>query len=341
VQRKSVYFVSKGRIEIRKEFLPKISSNQMVVQSIVSAISPGTELLFYHGQVPNNIKIDTTIPGLNGKCDFPLKYGYAVVGKVVEIGSKVDANWLDKIVFAFHPHENKFLATPEDLIPIPEDLPVEKAIFLASMETAVNFLMDGKPFIGEQVVVFGQGIIGLLTTALLAQLPVSFLLTFDKYALRRENSLSIGANDSLDPSQYQSIESVKEMLKEKAGIDCADLIYELSGKLTALQQAIQIAGFEGRIVIGSWYGDAEEKLSLGSHFHRNRIQLTSSQVSTVASLFGGRWDKKRRIQVALKQLQKLELRQLITHQIPFENAPEAYELIDKHPEKTIQVLLTY
>jgi 2-desacetyl-2-hydroxyethyl bacteriochlorophyllide A dehydrogenase len=341
LKRKSLYFLSKRQVEIRTEFLPKISPDQMVVQSIASAISPGTELLFYHGQVPDNIKIDKTIAALNGTLDFPLKYGYAVVGKVVEIGSNVDSHWLDKIVFAFHPHENLFLAREEELISIPKDMPVEKALFLPSMETAVNFLMDGQPLIGEQVVVFGQGIIGLLTTALLSQFPVSFILTLDKYPLRRKSSLLMGASECIDPTGPQSITKIKQLLKKKAGRDYADLVYELSGNLNALNQAIQITGFEGRIVIGSWYGEKEEKLSLGAQFHRNRIQLISSQVSTVASLFFGRWDKKRRIQVALKQVQKLELSQLITHRIPFEKAAEAYKLIDKHPEKTVQVLLSY
>ena len=146
-----------------------------------------TELLVYRGQWPDDLPVDATIPALAGKFSYPLKYGYAAVGRVIEIGTDVDSTWLERRVFAFSPHQAYFLSTPDELLPLPASIPPEEAGFLPSMETAVSFVMDGKPVIGELVGVFGQGVIGLLTTALLSEDPLVRIVTLDKYSLRRRS----------------------------------------------------------------------------------------------------------------------------------------------------------
>jgi threonine dehydrogenase-like Zn-dependent dehydrogenase len=209
------------------------------------------------------------------------------------------------------------------------------------METAVNFLMDGHPLIGERVVVFGQGIVGLLTTALLARTPLSRLLTLDHYPFRRERSRALGAHASLDSGKDDVLSRLQACLQdEHAGVG-ADLVYELSGNPAALDAAIAVTGFNGRIVIGSWYGRKHADLNLGGRFHRSRIRLISSQVSTIAPEWGGRWSKRRRLHVAWQMVQHVRPAHLITHRFPFEQASQAYALLDQHPEEAIQVLFAY
>jgi threonine dehydrogenase-like Zn-dependent dehydrogenase len=222
------------------------------------------------------------------------------------------------------------------LLPLPEDLNPEEALFLPNMETAINFLMDGAPMIGEKVIVFGQGIVGLLTTALLSQYPLADLITLDRYELRRSFSLALGARICLDPSQPEAQERLLATLPDRA-----DLSYELSGAPDALNQAIAITGYNGRVVIGSWYGGKRADLDLGGHFHRSRIRLISSQVSTIAPDLRGRWTKARRFNLAWEMIKKIQPSRFITHRLPVERASEAYQLIDQKPEESVQVVFTY
>ena len=95
------------------------------------------------------------------------------------------------------------------------------------------------------------------------------------------------------------------------------------------------------MVIGSWYGVKRSDLNLGGHFHRSRMRLISSQVSSIAPELTGRWDKTRRYQVTWQMLTEVQPARFITQRFPIAQAAQAYELIDHHPEDAIQVILTY
>jgi threonine dehydrogenase-like Zn-dependent dehydrogenase len=189
------------------------------------------------------------------------------------------------------------------------------------------------------VVIFGQGVVGLLTTALLARLPLASLVTLDRYPLRRQISLALGAHASLDPAEPQALGRLHAVLQQ--GQQGADLTYELSGNPAALDQAIAATGFSGRVVIGSWYGQKRADINLGGRFHRSRIRLMSSQVSTLAPEWTGRWSKARRLQVAWWMLAQVRPAHLITHRFPLAQAAQAYAMLDQHPDEAIQVILTY
>jgi 2-desacetyl-2-hydroxyethyl bacteriochlorophyllide A dehydrogenase len=341
VKRLSLYFTGPYQVSVREEELPAPAADQVVVETQVSAISPGTELLIYRGQAPTDIPLDETIPELAGGFGYPLKYGYAAVGRVIVVGTEVAPEWHDRLVFAFHPHASHFLASPATLIPVPPEVSPDESAFLPNMETAVNFVMDGQPLIGEQVAVFGQGVVGLLTTALLAQFPLARLVTLDRYARRREKSLQLGAHASLDPAALDAPAGLFSSSQTAEAYAGADLTYELSGSPGALDQAIAATGFNGRVVIGSWYGQKRVELDLGGRFHRSRIRLISSQVSSIAPEWCGRWTKPRRLNVAWQMLRRVRLAGLITHRYPITQAAQAYALLDRHPEEAIQVMLTY
>jgi 2-desacetyl-2-hydroxyethyl bacteriochlorophyllide A dehydrogenase len=336
MNRHSLYFIAPGRLETREEPCPIPASDQVLVKTCFSAISPGTEGLVYRGQFPDELTLDATIGDLASKFSYPLKYGYAAVGQVLASGRAVDPAWEGRWVFAFHPHESHFIAQPEDLIPVPPGISPEQAVFVANMETAVNFLMDGAPLIGDRVVVFGQGIVGLLTTALLARFPLAKLISLDRYLNRRQASLELGAHASLAPEELADPAQINHWLPGKA-----DLVYELSGDPVALDQAISLTGFTGRVVIGSWYGKKRANLNLGGHFHRNRIRLLSSQVSSLDPALSGRWTKSRRFDLAWEMIRQVRPQQLITQRLPLEQAGQAYQLLDQTPEAAIQVIFSY
>jgi len=331
---KMLFFVAPYQTEIREMDLPPLKENEVLVETIVSAISAGTEMLVYRGEFPRE-EVDSN-DTFSSNLQYPLAYGYACVGKIREIGRQVDKSWLGKTVFAFQPHTSCFITTPSLLIPVPQTLSPGTASFLPNMETAVNFIQDAAPILGERVLVFGQGIVGLLTTSLLKEFPLEVLVTADNYELRRSTSLEIGCSASLDSSQATFRQQAGVLLKRGA-----DLTFELCGSPSALNDAIGLTRFSGRVVIGSWYGDKKASIDLGGTFHRSRIKLISSQVSTISPDLSGRWDKSRRFEVAWKSLARIKPEKWITHRFSIEEAGKAFDLLDKNPQDAIQVVFEY
>lgn len=331
--RTSLYFAAPGQVELRREELLTPAADEVQVQTICSAISAGTEMLIYRGEAPTGMAADATLPALGGSLAYPLKYGYCSVGRVAACGPGVDIAWQGRRVFAFNPHESAFNARIEHLQTIPESVSDVDAAFLPHMETAVNLILDGEPRLGEIAIVLGQGVVGLLTTALLARHPLS-LFTLDTYPLRRQRSLELGAAHSLDATHLTQALSL-------LGPRRADLVYELSGRPEALDASLALVGEHGRIVVGSWYGERRAALGLGGHFHRGRVHMISSQVGQLPPGLRGRWDRARRFEAAWRYLAEIQPSRLLSHRFSFTQAASAYAQLDRKPNETLGVLLEY
>jgi threonine dehydrogenase-like Zn-dependent dehydrogenase len=184
--------------------------------------------------------------------------------------------------------------------------------------------------------VFGQGVVGLLITQLLRRTGVSLIMAVDPLARRRELACQMGADVALAPEDVAA-----GNIRGLSDADGMDLAIEASGSAGALDQAIGSVAFGGTIVVCSWYGTKPVPLTLGGAFHRRRIRIVSSQVSTIDSALQPRWTQQRRLALARDLLPRLELNALISQRFPVEQAAEAFALVDEHPEQTVQVLLTY
>ncbi len=331
--KKSLYFTGRSEVEIKEEPVRSPREGEVLIESILSSISFGSEKLVYKGRLTDDNELDTAIDSLDKKVDYPIKYGYSSLGEVVSVGKGVSDDIIGRDVFCFHPHESKFLEKQENIILVPEEIDLRDFSFLPSVETAVNFALDGGPMIGEKVAVIGQGVVGLMTTAVLENFPLDKLITVDPISGRRKASEELGADII-----YEDIEDMNSSMTSQDGLDLA---YELSGDPSTLEKVFDSLRYDGRIVIGSWYGDKENSISLGTHFHRNRISIKSSQVSSIDPDISGRWDKDRRMDQVIKMIKKIEPKDVISHEIPFTEAEKAYELLDKKPEKCIQVILRY
>ena len=338
MKRKTLYFTAPRQVELREESLPALGADDVLVETICSAISAGTEMLMYRGQFPH---LKDSHDNLSSDLNYPLAYGYACVGVIRETGKQADKSLRDKIVFGFEPHTSSFICHPSSLIFTPASLSAESCSFLPNMETAVNLVHDAAPILGERVLVLGQGVVGLMTASLLHEFPLEALVTSDCFQLRRTASLEIGVTDSYDPDIVKNKSIKTNSISESGYTQNFDLTFEVSGSPSALDEAIELTAFSGRIVIGSWYGDKRAPIDLGGAFHRSRIKLISSQVSTIAPELSGRWDKARRFDVAWKALERIKPEKWITHRFPIEKAEEAYRLLDENPQETIQVIFNY
>lgn len=306
----AVWFTGPERVELRQEALPPIGKGEVRVQAVASGISAGTEMLVYRGQVPPDLPLD--LPTLEGSFGFPIKYGYASVGRT-ESGD---------LVFVHHPHQTEYVVPASAAISLPEQLG-ERGVFLANVETAVNVMLDAAPRLGETVLIFGQGVVGLLLTQLAVRVGAR-VFAVEPHDLRQRLAAKLGAQ-VMFPDEIQD----------------ADVVIEASGNPAALNQAVRCVAFGGTLIACSWYGTKPVSLDLGEAFHRRRVRIVSSQVSTIDPSLTGRWSRERRLALARDLLAELELDALITHRFPLDAASQAYDLVARKPEETVQVLFTY
>jgi 2-desacetyl-2-hydroxyethyl bacteriochlorophyllide A dehydrogenase len=327
----SLWIEKPGEVSLREEEIGDPSEGQVLVRGLFSALSHGTERLIYLGQVEQDLNLDISIPSLNGRLTFPVKYGYSNAGVIEEVGEGLDKRLEGRKVFSYQPHQSYFLARLEDVFLLDPDVHLEDASLFPSVETAFALLLDGTPHIGESVLVLGQGSIGLLLTKLLSRTEAS-IVSADLYPKRRELSKSSGALLTLDPSS----ESFREKCLEFTEGRGFDLIFEVSGNPEALGLAFSVAAFEADIVVGSWYG--KKPVNLGTAFHRGRFRLRSSQVSTLPSQLAGRWTKERRSKAAWKLLEGMNLETLISHHLPLEKGVEAFKLLEDQTPELVQIV---
>ncbi|MFA7504313.1 MAG: zinc-binding alcohol dehydrogenase [Burkholderiaceae bacterium] len=331
----AVFHVAERRVELRELDLPGPGAGELLVRSHCSAISPGTEALVFAGDFPADSALDARIASLRGGFDYPFRYGYALAGEVLAAGPGADDALVGTMVFAFHPHQDLAIVPLADCTPIPDGIAPEAALFLPQVETALNLVLDGAPLVGERVLVFGQGVVGLLTAALLLRFPLERLVAIEPLAWRRELAREWGVAETVDPGEP---DSWAELL---ASLEGADLAFELSGNMGALDRAIEAAGFTGRIVVGSWYGARSRPLDLGGRFHRNRLRIVSSQVSTIDPVLAGRWDRRRRLDHAWRLLARLRPERLVSRSYPLARCAEAFEAVSSRDEGLMQVTLAY
>ena len=320
--------------------VPAPGPDEVLVETAVSAVSAGTELLVYRGDLDQQTVADEELAALNGDFSYPLRYGYSVVGTVTSVGDGVDPAWEGRTVFGFNPHESHFVADPNDLHPVPGGLDPETAALFANVETAVNFALDGAPRIGERVAVFGQGVVGLLTTAVLARSSAETVVAVEPRDRRRELAADLGADRTVDPTEVDTAGVVRDLT---GGVDLA---VELSGRPETLEVAVDSTGFDGRVLVGSWYGTKRAELGFGDHFHRDRVTVESSQVSTIAPELRGRWDRERRRETAWRELRRLMTEhriagRLVTDRVSVDDAPTAYRRLAADDTEAIQVMFTY
>jgi 2-desacetyl-2-hydroxyethyl bacteriochlorophyllide A dehydrogenase len=330
----AVWFGGPQQVEIRQEPVAPVGPDDVRVRSLVSGVSAGSELLVYRGDAPSDLRPD--LPTVSGDFGFPIKFAYASVGRVIEVGSRVARLAVDDLVFVHHPHQTEYVVPADAPILLPEGLPPDVGVFAANLETAVTVVLDAHPRLGEAVLVAGQGVVGLLITMLLRRVGATPIVTADLHERRRAASASAGADHVLGVD-VDLVDAVLE-LTGRRGVDVA---VEASGNPAALQACIDATAFAGTVVVASWYGTRDVSLNLGGHFHRGRTRIISSQVSTLDPALAPRWDRARRSSLVSELLQELPLDQLITHRFPLNQAAAAYELLDRGAGECLQVVLDY
>jgi 2-desacetyl-2-hydroxyethyl bacteriochlorophyllide A dehydrogenase len=312
---RAFWIAAPGRGEIRTESLAPPAADDVVVRTMFSGVSRGTEALVFQGRVPASEYQRMRAPFQAGEFPAPVKYGYASVG-CVEHGPP---HLVNRKVFTLYPHQTHYVVPARAVHVVPDSVPAARAVLAANLETAVNVLWDARPQVGDRIAIVGGGTVGCLVAWLAGRMPGCDVELVDVNPHRASIARALGV-------RFAETDGASEN---------ADVVVHASGSPAGLERALRLAGFEATIVDASWYGTADVPLPLGEAFHAKRLTLKSSQVGTVAASQRARWDAQRRMELALALLADPVLDGLITGESEFDALPDLMASLATDPGDTL------
>jgi threonine dehydrogenase-like Zn-dependent dehydrogenase len=319
-QAQALWYVGPGKAEIRPETVPAPGPGEVRLRALASALSRGTERLIFSGLVPESEYDRMRAPFMGGAFPYPVKYGYAMVGRVEE----GPADLKNRLCFALYPHQTLFNLPAENVVPLPDGLPPERAALAANMETALNATWDGDAEHARRIAVVGAGVLGLLVARLCVKLGVEVTVV-DLEPSRSEIARKLGA----------------AFAAPDAAPNGCDLVIHTSASEAGLATALRLAAFEATVLELSWYGAKEIKVPLGGAFHSQRLKLVSSQVGHVAPSRRATWTHRRRLEEALRLLDDPVLDALLAPPMAFADLPAKLPEILKPTSGVLCQLVRY
>ncbi|GAB5467827.1 MAG: zinc-binding alcohol dehydrogenase [Rhodospirillales bacterium] len=298
---RALWYEAPGRSLLREEKLAPPTDDHILVRTLRSGLSRGTERLVFQGKIPESEWTRMRAPFQEGRFPFPIKYGYALVGQVVEGPTKRRG----ETVFLLAPHQEALVVPASAAVALPEGLPARRGVLAANLETAVNVLWDSGASAGDAILIVGGGILGLLLARLAAALPGSRVTVVDRLPERAETARAFGAAFALPDEAPQE----------------QDLVIHTSASQAGLRLALAAAGPGAKVVEASWFGSDPVTLPLGGAFHSKRLQLISSQVGALPPERTPRWSLRRRLTLALSLLQDPAFDRLLGEETAFEDLP--------------------
>lgn len=340
-----VRFTSPGHAEVVEIEDEPVRADEVRIETVYSGISAGTELTAYRGSNPYltsewDAERRLFVRGESTHA-YPLDgWGYEEVGRISSVGRDVDSALVGELVWGAWGHRSS-VVRPADWVR-PRLLPPESSpwagVFAKIGAIALNAVLDADIHVGETVVVFGAGVPGQIV-AQLARLNGGRVVVVDLETGRRELALGLGATLALDPAS----DEVAERVREVTGNRGADVVIEMSGSYHALHEAVRTAAYSSRVVVGGFFQGDAVPVRLGEEFHHNRISIVGSQISGVAPALQHRWDEMRMsgTVLELELTGQLRLRELVTHTFAADDAPAAFDMLDRATQPALQVVLDY
>jgi threonine dehydrogenase-like Zn-dependent dehydrogenase len=288
--------------EIRPVALPEPGHGDVLVRTLRSGISRGTETLVFRGDVAPGQDAAMHAPFQEGDFPGPVKYGYLNVGTVEQGPPELRG----RTVFCLYPHQAAYVVPADAVSVVPEGVPPTRAVLAGTVETAVNALWDAAPLLGDRVTVVGAGMVGCCVARLLSRFPAVQVTLVDVDAGRADVAAALGVDFALPAD----------------AADGRDLVVHASATSAGLQRSLDLLAPEGTVIDLSWYGDSEVRLSLGGAFHSRRLSIRASQVGTLSPVRRGRRTMADRLALALDLLRDPAFDALVTGQSRFAELPE-------------------
>jgi threonine dehydrogenase-like Zn-dependent dehydrogenase len=290
-----------GLGEIRPVALPEPGPDDVVVRTLRSGVSRGTETLVFRGGVPPDQYGAMRAPFQEGDFPGPVKYGYLNVGAVEQGPPEL----VGRTVFCLYPHQTAYVVPAGAVAVVPEDVPPARAVLAGTVETAVNALWDARPLLGDRVAVVGAGMVGCCVARLLSRFPAAQVTLVDVDASRADVAAALGVGFALPEDADGG----------------RDLVVHASATSAGLQRSLELLAPEGTVIDLSWYGDTEVRLSLGGAFHSGRLRIRASQVGTLSPARGGGRTTADRLALALELLRDEAFDAVVSGESRFEELP--------------------
>ena len=326
---RAVTFIAPHAVEVREREVPEPREGQLLVRTLYSGISAGTELLAYRGEIDPQLPLDSSISALTDRFSYPFHYGYSCVGRVEQSRASAEAG---DLVFAFHPHQDLFVIDAADTVPLESGDPRLGTLF-PLVETALQITLDAGEVLEQPVVVIGLGAVGILTAALLQRAGAQ-VLAGELTPWRREAAAALGISAMLTDHLERTV------MAETNGAG-VPLVIEVSGDPAALGAALPLLAHEGTALVASWYGLRPVTLPLGGEFHRRRLTIRSTQVSTIPARLAPVWTRDRRRATARRLLDELPLQALATHVFPLDDAAAGYAALARGEPGLLHAAFAY
>jgi 2-desacetyl-2-hydroxyethyl bacteriochlorophyllide A dehydrogenase len=325
-----VQFTGPGAVELVPTDVDQ-PPGTVLLRTLYSGISAGTELLAFRGELPPDTALDDTLSGLSGGTfRYPFSYGYSCVAEV-EAGSATLPT--GSRVFAFAPHQDRFAHAEADLLPLDDDADPRQATLFPLVETALQLTLDAGQVLGQPVIVAGQGAVGILVSLMLQRIGAQ-VLAVEPQLWRRDVVASLGV-DAVTPDEASN--AVMDLTQGRG----VPLVVEASGNPAALASSLSLLAHEGVALVASWYGTKPATLPLGDAFHRRRLTIRSSQVSTIPADQQSRWNVSRRRATARSLMSQLPLAPIATTEFAFPAAADAYAALDRGAQGVLHIALRY
>lgn len=340
-----VRFTSPRLAEVVEEDLPSLGADEVRLRTLYSGISAGTELTAYRGSNPYLTKKwdEDRRLFVDGSTSFEYPvdgWGYEEVGEVVEVGEDAKDVALGDLIWGTWGHralavQKAERASRRILSPVADP---RIGIFSQIGAIGLNVVLDADIHIGETVAVFGLGVPGQIA-AQFARLNGARVIGVDNIASRRQLAGDLGADELIDAGEGGVAERIRDLTDGRG----ADVCLEVTGNYRALHEAIRSVAYSSRVCAAGFMQGEGAGLRLGEEFHHNRIQVICSQISGVAPSLQHRWNDYRLASTAIELATRgrLRLTELISHTMPIAQAPQAFQLLDTHPEQALQVVLTF
>ncbi|MFI5934447.1 dehydrogenase [Actinoplanes sp. NPDC051494] len=321
VTAQAFWIAKPGDGEIRPVEVPEPGPGEVLVRTLHSGVSRGTETLVFRGGVPASQHAAMRAPFQEGDFPAPVKYGYLNVG-VVEQGP---AELVGRTVFCLYPHQTHYVVPAEAVTVVPENVPARRAVLAGTVETALNALWDAAPLIGDRITVVGAGMIGASVAATLARFPATRVQLVDANPERALLAARLGVDFALPP--------------DAAGD--RDLVVHASATSEGLTRSLELLATEGTVVELSWYGDRQVSVPLGEFFHSRRLVIKSSQVGGIAPARRDRRTYADRLATALDLLEDPIFDALLTGESDFAALPAVMPRLTSGELPALCHLITY
>jgi hypothetical protein len=292
---------SAGHGEVEPVHVSQHAADEVLVRTLFSGVSRGTETLVFRGEVPESQYDAMRAPYQEGNFPGPVKYGYLNVGLVEEGPIALRG----RTVFCLYPHQTRYVVPANAVTVVPDDVPAERAILAGTVETALNAVWDAAPMVGDRIAVVGAGMVGASVAKVLAGFPAAQVQLVDS-----------------DPAKASVAEALGvPFATPHEAVGGCDMVVHASATEAGLVKSLELLADDGEVIELSWYGERRVTLPLGEWFHSRRLSIRASQVGAVARARRDRRSYGDRMAIAMRLLADPGFEALVTREFPFEELP--------------------